>query len=79
MRTLMIALNTALQGMQHAETNFNAAAERIAQTSTAPSDDSASLSQSSVTLLQSKNDFAANVKAAHVADDMTKTTLDLLA
>lgn len=75
----MIALTTALQGMQHAETSFNAAAERIAQTSAAPSEDSASLSQSSVALLQSKNDFGANAQAAHVAGAMTKTALDLLA
>ena len=78
-RILMIALDTALQGMQRAETSFKAAAGHIAQASAAPPEDSASLSQSSVALLQSKNDFGANVKAAQTADDIAKTTLDMLA
>ena len=68
----MIALNTALDGMQRAETSFNRAAARIAQ----PIDN---LSSEVVDLMQSKNDFEANLKVAGVADEMTKSTLDLLA
>ena len=68
----MIALNTALDGMQRAETGFNRAAARIAQ----PIDN---LSSEVVDLMQSKNDFEANLKVAGVADEMTKSTLDLLA
>jgi hypothetical protein len=69
----MIALNTSLDGMQSAETSFNRTAAKIANpvSSGNPTD--------VVDLLQSRNDFEANLKAAQVSDDMTKSTLDLLA
>jgi hypothetical protein len=75
----MIALNTALQGMQQAESSFDAAARRIAGPSATPPGDTASLSENAVALLQSKSDFQANVKTAHVADEMTRATLNMLA
>lgn len=77
----MTALNSALDGMQNAETSFDTAARRIslAPTPDPAPQDSASLSDNAVALVQSKNDFAANVKVAHTTDQMTKATLDMLA
>ena len=68
----MITLNTALDGMQSAETSFNRAASRILQ----PSDN---LPNDVVDLTQSKTDFEANRNVDTVSDDLTKSTLDLLA
>jgi flagellar basal body rod protein FlgC len=70
----MISLNTSIEGMQQAETNFNKAAAKIAnpaQSNSQPAD--------TVDLLQAKHDYEANLKAAEVSNDMTKATLDLLA
>ena len=75
----MIALDTALQGMQNAESSFDSAARRISQEPTPPPQDTASLSDNAVALMQSKNGFEASTKVAHVADQMTKATLSLLA
>jgi len=70
----MISLNTALDGMQQAETSFNRAAEKIAKPT-----GSDSLPTDVVDLIHSKDDFEANVKTAQVQDDMVKETLNLLA
>ena len=75
----MIVLDTALQGMQDAETSFDSAARRISQEPPPLPQDTTSLSDNAVALLQSRNGFEANTKVAHVADRMTKTTLDMLA
>jgi hypothetical protein len=75
----MIALNAALQGMQNAETSFDSAARRISQEPVPQPQDTTSLSDNAVALMQSKNGFEANTKTAHVADQMTKATLSLLA
>lgn len=72
----MIAFDTALQGMQSAETGVNRAAARIAM---APANPQENLPTDVVDLMQSRNDFQANLKVAKVTDDMTKATLDLLA
>jgi len=74
----MIALDTALQGMQNAETSFDTAARRISQEPAPQPQDSTSLSDNAVALLQSKNGFQADTKVAHVADEMTKATLNML-
>jgi hypothetical protein len=75
----MIALDTALQGVQNAETSFDSAARRISQEPAPQPQDTASLSDNAVALVQSKNGFEANTKVAHVADEMTKATLNMLA
>ena len=75
----MIALDTALQGMQNAESSFDSAARRISQEPAPQPQDTASLSDNAVALMQSRNSFEANTKVAHVADQMTKATLNLLA
>ena len=68
----MISLNTSLEGLQRAETGFNRAAARIA----APADTSPT---DIVDLLQARHDFEANLKAIKIDDEMTRSTLDLLA
>jgi hypothetical protein len=75
----MIALDTALQGVQNAETSFDSAARRISQEPAPQPQDTASLSDNAVALVQSKNGFEANTKVARVADEMTKATLSMLA
>jgi hypothetical protein len=75
----MIALDTALQGMQNAETSFDSAARRISQQPAPQPQDITTLSDNAVALVQSKNGFEANTKVAHAADELTKATLNLLA
>ncbi len=65
--------------MQNAETSFDSAARRISQEPAPPPQDTTSLSDNAVALMQSKNGFEANTKVAHVADQMTKATLNMLA
>ena len=65
--------------MQNAETSFDAAARRISQAPAPQPQDTTNLSDSAVALAQSKNGFEANAKLAHAADQMTRTTLNLLA
>jgi len=67
--------SVALGGIQSAETKFNRAAARVAQAGT---DDTVDLSTEAVNLLNAKDEFAANLKALEVGDDMTKQTLDML-
>jgi flagellar hook protein FlgE len=78
----MVNLTTPLQGMQQAADRFQASAERIARmpsSATTPPEDTLDLSTEMINLLESRNQFAANVKTAKVGDDMTKAMLDLLA
>jgi len=70
----MIAMNTALEGIQRAETGFNRAAANIATPT--PSE---SMPSDVVDLLQSRNDFEANLRVIEVSDQMTQSTLSLLA
>jgi hypothetical protein len=79
----MISFTAPLQGMTQAEDQFNVAAGRIAQSVSDPGSpatgDAIDLSAEMVALMQSRNDFAANVQVAHVTDQMTRATIDLFA
>ena len=75
----MIDFSVPLGGMQRAEDRVNSAAQRIASAPFQPPGDSADLSTEAVGLLDARNAFAANVKVAHVADEMARSTLDILA
>jgi flagellar hook protein FlgE len=84
----MDTLGISLQGMNRAQGLLDKTATRIAQgttqgaaqgTTQATPVDSVSLSDQMVSLMTARNDFGANTATAHVADDMTKATLDLLA
>jgi flagellar basal body rod protein FlgC len=79
----MDILSIAQAGMARAQDSFEISAQNVARASlpqTQPAtQDSLSLTDQAVSMLQAKGDFAANVKVAQVADDLTKATLSLLA
>ncbi len=69
--------------MSQASSNFDRAASGIARAPAPPSTteypiDAIDLSQEVVTLLQARNDFAANSKTARVADGMNRSVLDMI-
>ena len=68
----------ALQGLENAQGQFDRAARGVIRAASNP-EDVVSLSQQAVELLAAKNQFTVSIRAAHVADEMQKTTLDLLA
>ena len=69
---------TALAGMQRAESTVNRAARRIALAE-APSGDQVDLSAEMVALMKARNDFSASAKAAQTADEMSGALLSILA
>ncbi len=75
----MSAISSALAGILDANQRVQSAAQKIAQWGTGQAADTVSLSDQAVTLLDAKNENAANVKAAHIAEDMTQATLDMIA
>jgi hypothetical protein len=83
----MLDLSLPLQGMQSAVSTLNSTAERVARMPVSSQNasnsaslpvDQADLSTEAVHLLTAKNDFAANTKAFHAMDEMTRATLDLI-
>jgi hypothetical protein len=75
---MTIGMISSLQGIQNAETQFNQAAQNIAQNPLTPPGDQVSLSDQAVALLQSKNSFEANTAALKVSDQMTQTLLNVI-
>lgn len=69
----------ALTGLQSAQDRFDLTAARVTGASIQQPEDTVDLSQPAVDLLAAKNQFAAMVKVVHVADDMQKSSLNLLA
>jgi flagellar hook protein FlgE len=67
----------ALSGMQAAEQNVQKAAERLS--SPEQSGDTVDLSTEMVSLLDAKNQFAANAQVIKTAQEIEKHTLDLFA
>ena len=77
----MTAIQSALTGMNEAESQLDSTASRIARLpfpNTAPQD-TVDLSQEMVNLIQSRNDFAGNTKVAQTADEIQQSTLSILA
>jgi hypothetical protein len=71
----------ALQGLEGAQGQFNRAASKLS-TATSPSlstADETDLSQAAVGLLAAKNDFEGNLEVLKVADQMERSTIDMLA
>ncbi len=64
-----------LAGLQTAQTLLERTANRIA----APPSDTLDLSAEMVSLLESRNLFETNIRVLQTADDMTKSTIDILA
>jgi flagellar hook protein FlgE len=69
----MIGFNTSLEGLNRSETQFNQAAQKIALSSTPQGEDTVSLSDAAVQLIQSKNNFDANTKAIKAENEMTQS------
>jgi flagellar hook protein FlgE len=76
------AISFALAGLNRAEDQLNGAAVTIAGAgaSTSPDApvDSVDLSSAMVSLIQARNNTAANVQVVHVVDEMQKSILNLL-
>jgi flagellar hook protein FlgE len=72
-----------LQGLEHAQASVQKTAERLAGTgaaSTSPgTPDTVDISQEMVSLMQARNDFAANIRMLKTADEMQRQVMDLLA
>jgi flagellar hook protein FlgE len=66
--------SVALSGLNQAEAKLNSAAQRL---SAGPAD-TVDLSQEAVDLIQAKNEFAVNIKALKISDDIAKDTLKLV-
>jgi flagellar basal body rod protein FlgC len=71
----------ALEGLEGAQEQFNRAASKLftAASPTSPTADQTDLSQAAVGLLAAKNDFEGNLKVLKVADQMERSTIDMLA
>lgn len=72
---------TPLQGMQAAQLQVEQAASRIASfpASAAAGSDSVDISAEMIALLEGSDNFAANVKAQEVMDQITQSALNLVA
>ena len=68
----------ALSGLQNASRQFDRAATGVIRASS-PVSDVADLSQTAVEFLASKEQFSTAIRLAHVADQMQKSTLEILA
>jgi hypothetical protein len=73
----MIDFQAPLQGMDSASASLDRAASRIAAIGT-PSGDTVDLSAEMVAMIQAKNDFGANVKAAQTMDEVSRSTLEIV-
>jgi hypothetical protein len=71
----------ALQGLEGAQNRFESAASKLSSAaSPVPgTGDVTDISQATVGLLSAKNDFEGNLTVAKVADEMERTTIDMLA
>lgn len=67
---------SGLQAIEQGQTQFTQASARF--TSPAASGDTASLSDSAVSLLSAKNQFETGLDLIKVADKMQKTAIDIL-
>jgi len=81
----MTAIQSALSGMQSADSQLDATASLIANSAFPtvpdapnPPQDRVDLSTDMVNLLQARTNFAADVKVAHVADEIQKSTISML-
>jgi hypothetical protein len=77
----MNILDGPIQGLARAEASFNSAAEKINKSFVVDPQnpqDQVSLSDSVVALLNSKNDYEANLKSLKTGNEMTKRLLDAL-
>ena len=77
----MDALNSAVEGMSHAQAQLDPVASKVARSgpSTQPSQgDTVDLSSEAVTLIEARTSFEANATVAQTAESMTQSLLDTL-
>ena len=77
----MNAVDGPIQGLVRAEASFDSAAEKINKSFVVDSQnpqDQVSLSDAMVALLNSKNDYEANLQSLKTGNEMTKRLLDVL-
>jgi flagellar basal body rod protein FlgC len=77
----MNAVDGPIQGLARAEAAFDSAAEKINKSFVVDSQnpqDQVSLSDGMVALLNSKNDYEANLQSLKTGNEMTKRLLDVL-
>jgi len=74
----MIDFSIPLSGLNQAESSVNQIASKVA-TVGFPQGDGVDLSSEAVSLIQAKNNFAANTKVIQTEDEMTKNLLNILA
>jgi len=77
----MVSLDTPLQGLNRAQESFDQAASKVAQPiePSQPQQDTVSLSDAMVSMLQAANDYQANLKSLEVGNQMQKSLLNILA
>ena len=74
-----VASATAVSGLQQAQTRLETTARRIASPASPGNPvDAVSLSDEAVSLIQSRNDFAANLNVLKTADQMQQDLLQSL-
>ena len=81
---IMDILSIALQGMNRAQSQLENAASNVARSGGSVSangiaQDTVDISQQMISMMSAKNDFESNAKTVEVADQMTKTVIDMLA
>jgi len=65
-----------LDGLERSQSAFETAASKVGNP--ASSEDAVSLSSGAVALIQARDVYSANIAAAQVADEMTRSTINLL-
>ncbi len=80
---MISAISSGLQGLSRAETQLNTAADHIAKSPLSASDnpqpgDSIDLSSEMVALLESRQNYDANLATLRTSDQMQKTLLDMI-
>jgi flagellar hook protein FlgE len=75
----MDIMGIALGGMQNAAGSLEKSAGKIAKAADPATADAIDLSSEMVALLDARNQFRTNARVIQTADEMQKTTLNLLA
>lgn len=72
----MNVTSVAMNGLHQAEAGFQKAASQLS--SAADSADSVSLSDAAVGMMESRNEYSANIQTLKVADRMDKEAIDII-
>jgi hypothetical protein len=68
----------ALGGLERAAASFDKSATRMTAAAAPEAGDSVDLSTAAVGMLTARNQFSANLKTAHVADEMERMAIELI-